>query len=861
MFTIFFLQLFSDLNSEESQNLVKRQSIHPKEHVHIDGLNEKAEFLRNMRSTHSDHQSPQMLHLPDHVLRNHTKVLEESCFKDIRAEFQSEIFLRQTMNTTIKRLKELNYLEINANVSNKLLSLLDVDVELPRTFNDEKLLLDTRVAVLNLYLKAKLNMTNEEFGRIWQMYRAQLEIRSIELMVNVIDFLQNQLNFRDQKIIKNFFLVSTNAESISHLITEIPEIAGVPMKELLRQRPGLALQSANSIKKIIAHIESFNFQEDRILECIGVLLMNENTVHELLTALTLNEKLKPFLNHPKVLNLITNYNRVTRRLERNKDVGVTTPSFDVLTSPTRVYEKLQQRIVKKHKMVKPEKPDLKAIPKPLVDFYKKLLKSSSRDIRIMLAYNPKLCLEFVSRNEVELAVDFLHEMGFNNQEILESPAVLKLTQSQLKNRKRVLEECCFENFTMDHFTSFVSLMNKEIKTLKESNFLSETLNLPKHLIRFLDVELVLPEGISDEMTLRDLRGVIITLYLKEKLGINDQELKHLAENYLWLRRKSLRSLVEVIEISKHKLGLSNKQIIQTQTFLCACPDNLNKIIEEFPTIAGVPLREILLKDPTIVLSTPFEIKAIVGNIKSFNVNEKGIQKCPNLLAFKPSTVQFRLAEMAKQKECEVLIKMPNYLKLIRAYNDVKWRLETMKELNTQLVSINVLTQALDKFKKYVKNGVNVTLGYDASIYISDALKLDEIYVRGIFSRHPHWLQTPIVSVKATFDFLRANNFTDKDIQENLFLLLYPVSRVEHYLKHEHIEMVDKCKLTNSKRLNLCLYLIERDFHFSGDGVWEQNQADQNQDVCLREISEFPQKSNRLNSKINRKRKAKAAREL
>lgn len=107
-------------------------------------------------------------------------------------------------------------------------------------------------------------------------------------------------------------------------------------------------------------------------------------------------------------------------------------------------------------------------------------------------------------------------------------------------------------------------------------------------------------------------------------------------------------------------------------------------------------------------------------------------------------------------------------------------------------------------------------------------KQDE--VRRILSRHPNWCHVPVLSLKASLDYLHYRDFSQKDLAENLILLLYPVPRIEQKLtallewkedssNRDMIHGVVPSAISKSKLLNLCLYFIEAEFHFSGDGIW------------------------------------------
>lgn len=109
---------------------------------------------------------------------------------------------------------------------------------------------------------------------------------------------------------------------------------------------------------------------------------------------------------------------------------------------------------------------------------------------------------------------------------------------------------------------------------------------------------------------------------------------------------------------------------------------------------------------------------------------------------------------------------------------------------------------------------------------------------------------PLLTIKASVDFLRYKKFTLEEIKDNILILLYPMSRVEQKLNallewkaenndNRMISGVALSAISNSKLLNLCLYFIEAEFHFSGDGIWEPNASLNRHDFFPTTIPEFP----------------------
>ncbi|CAG2053744.1 unnamed protein product, partial [Timema podura] len=116
--------------------------------------------------------------------------------------------------------------------------------------------------------------------------------------------------------------------------------------------------------------------------------------------------------------------------------------------------------------------------------------------------------------------------------------------------------------------------------------------------------------------------------------------------------------------------------------------------------------------------------------------------------------------------------------------------------------------------RYAKEGADKTRGRDITGYLSMMLGLPEIEIRQGFHRHPYWCHIPLHSVKDTLHYLLELGYTREQVWSNVHLLVYPrLQTVSGGL------VVLESELSASQRLAMCLYFIEKEFHFTGDGVW------------------------------------------
>ena len=477
-----------------------------------------------------------------------------------------------------------------------------------------------------------------------------------------------------------------------------------------------------------------------------------------------------------------------------------------------------------------------------------LLELSSHKTKALLGKYPSLLAESIDLNDVKESVKYLKQLNFTHEEILSRPTTFLQHPLTLANRKKVLEECCFREVKINLLQQFVTLMNKKIVTLKIFNYIDNNAKVLENLLKQLDIDVELKNEFGDEITLIAIRELIINLYLKEKLKMTDEQLKSIPKVHRdRLKHRSLESITKAVDVLQNKLEFSNERIISNAYLLYSCADNLNRLITEVPSIGGVTIKEILNKRPKVAINDVESIKSIIKHVKSFDIPEDRLLKSLEVFTLSSSTVYYRLVQMMKIDEFKVLRYHPRILKLIHYQNKARTRLDYLKQLNMKCVSLNVLSSASETFEKYARDGADKTRGQDTVLYVAETLHKDQHWVKNTFGRHPNWCHVPVLAVKESIDYLRGKNFTDKEITDNLHLLLYPVPRIEQKLnsvlekkaKNELISGVAFSTISNSKLLSLCLYYIEAEFHFSGDGIWESSKHDHKQDISHTVMPEFP----------------------
>lgn len=484
-------------------------------------------------------------------------------------------------------------------------------------------------------------------------------------------------------------------------------------------------------------------------------------------------------------------------------------------------------------------------------FFLKYLTSFSElnpaNARKFMRDNPKLWRYSLNIDEIEGNLKFLVKK-FPIADIREKHSCILVNPVTIQNREKVLEECLFMKRELEQLSRYVAVMNKSVSVLKAYDYIHSFSDVPTNLIKQLNIEVVVPD-LNEDMPLNEIRKRIINEYCKEKLLMSNDEIMRSRKTYVNIKHRSISSIVKVIDVIKNDLNFSNERIIKHTYLLCACGDNIRKILQEIPKIDNTDIREILYNRPKIMMQPVETLQEIIKNIKTFNIPEDSIVKCAEVLTLSSDTVYNRLFELSKEKDFQAHFTNPRFLRLIHYNTKVKARMEYLKSLKVRCFSIHLLSSTSEQFERFAYEGMDRTKGLDVLEFLAHIFKRSVLEMREKIRLHPHWLQAPLIEIKNTYDYLRYNGFTNDEIFESLIILLYPVSRLQPKLaemiewkrendENKKISDVEVGKISNSKVLNLCVYFLESEYHFMGDGIFDDQKYDKHNDPLLN-VPELP----------------------
>lgn len=264
------------------------------------------------------------------------------------------------------------------------------------------------------------------------------------------------------------------------------------------------------------------------------------------------------------------------------------------------------------------------------------------------------------------------------------------------------------------------------------------------------------------------------------------------------------------------------QIKNNSYLLHSHPENTRNSLEKVKYLGGLKTRDVFLAYPKVIMTATDTLVKTSTVLKEFGIPNEAIQKCIHIFTLSSESVRDRLNTIKRTPELNPFLSHPRVLRLIYYYKQANIRLQYLKNMQMKCASLHMLSGPKSVFEKYINEGGDKTRGCDIVHYVSTALRCTRKEVQSKLLKHPYWCHVPLLHMKETLQFLCDSGFSRKQILSSVQLLLYPKLKVEQQLRvmpyREELQPYAKWKDTDYI-LSLCIYLIEKEHHFSGDGVW------------------------------------------
>lgn len=326
---------------------------------------------------------------------------------------------------------------------------------------------------------------------------------------------------------------------------------------------------------------------------------------------------------------------------------------------------------------------------------------SQEKIRSMIRANNRL--KTIDPNELEKIKDFLQRNDIDTSDKKYLPRLMSQKYLTLESRFNVLKECGFLKIDGAALSNFVRLISIRLDILKAYGYLTEDMCVTRLLMNILSI----PEDeinidktlLNDSNDLRTVRDKLLNIYLKRTIETTPKQLNRLFNLYKSIQNKSFKSIVEIIQICRIELNLTNDRICNNAFILSGDPNNINRLIYEMKTLGGIDMRELLHKRPKLAMSSIEKLKKTEKIMYEFGITTDAMSRCTEVFTLNPDTVRQRLLAIKKIDEFNVLYSNPGVLRLVHYQNKARIRLEYLKLMKFKCVSLHCLSTTSEIFEK------------------------------------------------------------------------------------------------------------------------------------------------------------------
>lgn len=447
-------------------------------------------------------------------------------------------------------------------------------------------------------------------------------------------------------------------------------------------------------------------------------------------------------------------------------------------------------------------------------------------------------LKEINEKEIKTLTETLKEFGFSTQTLILNPALFGVLPITLKYRYKVLKECGLQSVTPKNLLRYLNIVKqKTIGQLRSDGYIPNHLNIENRLASCMTQWptslTTLIYGDVNDFSLYSLRLKIIQRYLELILDLSSDEFYRGLKTYPTIKHRPLEIINETLNILQTQIMMPSFKIKSNLYLIHADPDNLKNLIYNFRFIGGIDIKEILRLHPKIAMKKFSNMVEIRNVLQEFNVSNEAQTRCFEIYTLSPETIRKRLENAKQTPELMTYLNHPRFLKMIHYNKKTTKRLMNLYGQNKKCVSLNILSGSFSHYETFEKmHGDRLGKSKDLLFCICGILenKYSTSDIRKLLKRHPFWLNIPLVQVKYVAEQL-LKKFSQADVCDNCIIILYPWNKIRDTIVMLHhreslllhpFDHLDMSKLSDSQKLSLVLYLLEKKHYFSGNGVWTED---------------------------------------
>ncbi|XP_017793525.1 PREDICTED: uncharacterized protein LOC108575280 [Habropoda laboriosa] len=437
-------------------------------------------------------------------------------------------------------------------------------------------------------------------------------------------------------------------------------------------------------------------------------------------------------------------------------------------------------------------------------------------------------------------------MGVNLEHIEYLACCLSLQPIIIKNRIAILKEMGVKSIGLQHIFGFSNRMRKSLKCFKRSHNIPVNQNIMQNLLNYMGItnskDIQNFTEFNPNIRTGDYYQTCMLYYKTIYLNLHDP----LFYKNRKMKYQSITEISKLVHILKTECKFDNEFLKEHPYLLNLDAANVEEFLTELKglNINGNNVNNFVKKFPRILFCKADKAKELLELYNLLGIPSQALSSYACALKMDKEIFLERFMNIGNSNELGVWLQHRRILPMIYYYKTVMNRVNYLRPLNC-LYNANIQTLLSDKtyFLRFVEGDIFYTAVKKHLVYIlRKELGEDKTYVIYSIMRHPYWKHVSLVHIDKMLRRLKKYYSAD-DICKNIHIILYPRSKVASVLNSLRREYSPKngYNFTSTQYLALCLYILERKYHFSGDAVWQTVSTDTSnvgpnvfKDICKNE---------------------------
>lgn len=459
----------------------------------------------------------------------------------------------------------------------------------------------------------------------------------------------------------------------------------------------------------------------------------------------------------------------------------------------------------------------------VVKILKEQLNLSDRDISEMKPRQMQKLMQ-LTRFSFTTSCMICKDVNLEESRLLKLPRFLSLRPRAVVHKVKLLQELGNSRPTLQNISHMYRDMERTVAHFKEGQNIAPELNIAQHVFDKIghplpksSYLLSMSESMKFNAYYKQLQIYFRTQILKLPV-LNNVSMKVMA-------RASFQLAMEMMDVLRNEIGLDIKFIQKYPSVLSYLPASARALMEVFEElrIADAEFKDLVIKHRDVLNADPGTVKDLYEYIKERNISDQAVLNCLRIFMLNLEEFKRRLNLYMSIPEICPWKGHPRLLCLIYHHRIVKHRLHYLRLSNrANDANVHVLCSSRRFFQRYLNGETNRPAILKHLRHILNE-EFDENRVVRVILRikeHPYWRNACLMDMFHVLQYLK-QKYTEEDIEYGIHLILYPLSIVQKTLStvEKRYTPENGYPYTPGQRLTLCVYLIEKDNHFTGDAIW------------------------------------------